>query len=127
MTLNLVKRAVSVLALMLVAGVAGCQHHEPPAKSASLEPSTNTPVAALDGFVWQSSAPQSKLDFLLGVECAMAMEAAMKQVAEERGGTVHCVLFVKFAVAYQGVDESISGFARAHELLAADAETVECS
>ena len=93
MTLNFFKRAVPVLALMLVVGVAGCQHHEPPAKSASLEASTNTPVAALDGFVWQSSAPQSKLDFLLGVECAMAMEAAMKQVAEERGGTIQLSRF----------------------------------
>ena len=93
MTLNFFKRAVPMLALMLVVGVAGCQHHEPPAKPASLEASTNTPVAALDGFVWQSSAPQSKLDFLLGVECAMAMEAAMKQVAEERGGTVQLSRF----------------------------------
>ena len=93
MTLNFFKRAVPVLALILVMGAAGCQHHEPPSKSASLEASTNTPVAALDGFVWQSSAPQSKLDFLLGVECAMAMEAAMKQVAEERGGTVQLSRF----------------------------------
>ena len=93
MTLNFFKRAVPVLALMLVVGVAGCQHHEPPAKPASLETSTNTPVAALDGFVWQSSAPQSKLDFLLGVESAMAMEAAIKQVAEERGGTVQLSRF----------------------------------
>ena len=93
MTLNFFKRAVPVLALMLVVGVAGCQHHEPPAKPASLETSTNTPVAALDGFVWQSSAPQSKLDFLLGVESAMAMEAAIKQVAEEHGGTVQLSRF----------------------------------
>ena len=93
MTLNFFKRAVPVLALMLVVGAAGCQHHEPAAKPASLDASTNTPVAALDGFVWQSSAPQSKLDFLLGVECAMAMEAAMKQVAEERGGTVQLSRF----------------------------------
>ena len=50
-------------------------------------------MASLDGFVWQSSAPQSKLDFLLGVECAMAMEAAIKQVAEERGGTVQLSRF----------------------------------
>ena len=93
MTLNFFKRAVPVLALMLVVGVAGCQHHEPPAKPASLETSTNTPVAALDGFVWQSSAPQSKLDFLLGVESAMAMEAAIKQVAEAHGGTVQLSRF----------------------------------
>ena len=93
MTLNFFKRAVPVLTLILVVGAAGCQHHEPAAKPASLDASINTPVAALDGFVWQSSAPQSKLDFLLGVECAMAMEAAMKQVAEERGGTVQLSRF----------------------------------
>ena len=93
MTLNFFKRAVPVLALMFVVGVAGCQHNEPHAKPASLENSNNTPVAALDGFVWQSSAPQSKLDFLLGVESAMAMEAAIKQVAEERGGTVQLSRF----------------------------------
>ena len=93
MTLNFFKRAVPVLALMFVVGVAGCQHNEPHAKPASLENSTNTPVAALDGFVWQSSAPQSKLDFLLGVECAMAMETAMKQVVESRGGTVQLSRF----------------------------------
>ena len=93
MTLNFFKRAVPVLALILVVGAAGCQHHEPPAKPASLDASTNTPVAALDGFVWESSAPQSKLDFLLGVESAMAMEAAIKQVAEARGGTVQLSRF----------------------------------
>ena len=93
MTLNLFKRAVPVLALVLAVGAMGCQHHEPPAKPASLESSANTPVASLDGFVWQSSAPQSKLDFLLGVECAMAMEAAIKQVAEDRGGTVQLSRF----------------------------------
>mgnify|MGYP003311698976 CR=1 FL=1 len=49
--------------------------------------------AELDGYAWQSSAPQSKLDFLLGVECALAMEAALKQVAEERGGTVQLSRF----------------------------------
>ena len=93
MTLNFFKRAVPVLALILVMGAVGCQHHELTAKPASLENSTNTPVAALDGFVWESSAPQSKLDFLLGVESAMAMEAAIKQVAEARGGTVQLSRF----------------------------------
>ena len=88
MTLNFFKRTVPVLALVLVMGTmgaAGCHRQEQSSPGASLETAENTPMAALDGFVWQSSAPQSKLDFLLGVECAMAMEAAIKQVAEERG------------------------------------------
>ena len=96
MTLNFFKRTVPVLALVLVMGAmgaAGCHRQEQSSPGASLETAENTPMAALDGFVWQSSAPQSKLDFLLGVECAMAMEAAIKQVAEERGGTVQLSRF----------------------------------
>lgn len=93
MALKVFKQVMPVLALMLAVGVAGCHRHEQPPQAASLESAANTPMASLDGFVWQSSAPQSKLDFLLGVECAMAMEAAIKQVAEERGGTVQLSRF----------------------------------
>lgn len=93
MTLKFFKSAVPVLALVLMAGVTGCHHEKPVPQTPSLESAENTPMASLDGFVWQSSAPQSKLDFLLGVECAMAMEAAIKQVAEERGGTVQLSRF----------------------------------
>lgn len=92
MTLKMFKPALSVLTLMLVAGTAGC-HHEKVSASASLEAAQSTPMASLDGYVWQASAPQSKLDFLLGVECAMAMEAAIKQAAEERGGEVRLSIF----------------------------------
>ena len=88
MTLKFFKSAVPVLVLVLMAGVTGCRHEQSVPQASSLDSEENTPMASLDGFVWQSSAPQSKLDFLLGVECAMAMEAAIKQVAEERGGTV---------------------------------------
>ena len=94
MTLKGFKFAMPVLTLMLIAGTAGCHHREQvSSQRVSLESAENTPMAALDGFVWQSSAPQSKLDFLLGVECAMAMESAIKQVAEERGGTVELSRF----------------------------------
>ena len=93
MTLKIFKFAMPVLALMLIAGTAGCHREQVSPQKVSLESAENTPMAALDGFVWQSSAPQSKLDFLLGVECAMAMEAAIKQVAEERGGTVQLSRF----------------------------------
>jgi len=93
MTLKIFKFAMPVLALMLIAGTAGCHREQVSPQKVSLESAENTPMAALDGFVWQSSAPQSKLDFLLGVECAMAMEAAIKQVAEERGGTVELSRF----------------------------------
>ena len=93
MTLKFFKSAVPVLALVLMAGVTGCHHEQSAPQASTLESAENTPVASLDGFVWQSSAPQSKLDFLLGVECAMAMEAAIKQVAEERGGTVQLSRF----------------------------------
>ena len=91
MTLKFFKSAVLVLALM--AGATGCHHEQSVPQASSLGSAENTPMASLDGFVWQSSAPQSKLDFLLGVECAMAMEAAIKQVAEERGGTVQLSRF----------------------------------
>ena len=91
MTLKFFKSAVLVLALM--AGATGCHHEQSVPQTPTLESAENTPMASLDGFVWQSSAPQSKLDFLLGVECAMAMEAAIKQVAEERGGTVQLSRF----------------------------------
>ena len=93
MTLKIFKFAMPVLTLMLIAGTAGCHREQVSPQKVSLESAENTPMAALDGFVWQSSAPQSKLDFLLGVECAMAMEAAIKQVAEERGGTVELSRF----------------------------------
>ena len=93
MTLKFFKSAVPVLVLVLMAGVTGCHHEQSVSQASSLESAENTPMASLDGFVWQSSAPQSKLDFLLGVECAMAMEAAIKQVAEERGGTVQLSRF----------------------------------
>ena len=93
MILKIFKFAMPMLALMLIAGTAGCHREQVSPQKVSLESAENTPMAALDGFVWQSSAPQSKLDFLLGVECAMAMEAAIKQVAEERGGTVELSRF----------------------------------
>lgn len=97
MTLNVFKYAAPALILMLSAGTVGCQHERPsPTVSrapASLSSARNTPMAELDGFAWQASGPQSKLDFLLGVECALAMEAALKQVAEERGGRVELSRF----------------------------------
>ncbi len=94
MILKFFKSAVPALVLILAASAAGCHHEKASAPGpSSLESASNTPMASLDGFVWQSSAPQSKLDFLLGVECAMAMEAAIKQVAEERGGTVQLSRF----------------------------------
>ena len=93
MTLKFFKSAVPVLVLVLMAGVMGCHREQSVSQISSLESAENTPMASLDGFVWQTSTPQSKLDFLLGVECAMAMEAAIKQVAEERGGTVQLSRF----------------------------------
>ncbi len=98
MTLNVFKGVLPALALALVLG--GCHSYERTAPSISrapaqrtLEQAENTPMAELNGYVWQTSAPQSKLDFLLGVECAMAMEAAIKKVAEERGGSVELSRF----------------------------------
>ena len=99
MTLNVFKRAVPALVLMLAVGASACHRSERPAPTVSRAPSASfndardMPIAKLDGYAWQSSAPQSKLDFLLGVECALAMEAALKQVAEERGGTVQLSRF----------------------------------
>ena len=92
MTLKFFKPMLAVLALTLTAGTVGC-HHESHTPAATLETAENTPMAELNGFVWQTSAPQSKLDFLLGVECAMAMEYAIKQAAEEQGGTVELSQF----------------------------------
>lgn len=89
MTLKLFKFAAPVAALALLCGAAGCRHHESPPPPAP----EVTPMAALDGYVWETSTPQSKLDFLLGVECAMAMEAAMEQAAREGGGRVELSLF----------------------------------
>ena len=45
-------------------------------------------VASLNGYVWERSAPQSRLDFLLGVECALAMESALAQAAQNKGESV---------------------------------------
>ncbi|MBR3880117.1 MAG: hypothetical protein IKJ34_00740 [Mailhella sp.] len=98
MTLDLFKRAVPALAVALILGTVACHRHDSGASSsasdtATLESSVDTPMTALNGYVWEASAPQSKLDFLLGVECSLAMEAALKQVAEERGGTVELSRF----------------------------------
>jgi len=98
MTLNFFKHAVPVLAVVFVLGTAACHRHEngaaPSASdTAALEKPVDTPMTELNGYVWEASAPQSKLDFLLGVECSLAMEAALKQVAEGRGGTVELSRF----------------------------------
>ena len=90
MTLKLFKYAVPVFVFAAMLG-AGCLHHEEPKAVPSVP--QDTPMASLDGYVWETSEPQSKLDFLLGVECAIAMDAALKQVAEERGGTVQLSRF----------------------------------
>ena len=87
MMVKSLKRTGLALALMVV--LPGCQHS--PVTTAA-EPSA-APVASLDGFAWETSAPQSKLDFLLGVECALAMESALAQAAREKGGTVQLSLF----------------------------------
>ncbi len=50
-------------------------------------------VASLNGYVWERSAPQSRLDFLLGVECALAMESALAQAAQNKGESVTLSLF----------------------------------
>lgn len=88
MSLKSLKTAAVVLALVLSFGVTGCQHR-PTTASAPAE----TSVAALNGFVWETSEPQSKLDFLLGVECALAMESALAQAAREKGENVQLSLF----------------------------------
>ena len=82
------KSVAIVLSLVLVLGAAGCQHRP----ETVAEPS-DTPVASLNGFVWETSTPQSKLDFLLGVECALAMESALAQAAREKGESVQLSLF----------------------------------
>lgn len=82
------KSAGAVLALVLLFGTAGCLHRPEPAAAP-----TETPVASLNGFAWETSAPQSKLDFLLGVECALAMESALAQAAREKGESVQLSLF----------------------------------
>lgn len=83
------KQTVLVLALTLTFALPGCRH-APVSTEAS---PSDTPVASLDGFAWETSAPQSKLDFLLGVECALAMESALAQAAREKGETVQLSLF----------------------------------
>ena len=50
-------------------------------------------VASLNGYAWEASAPQSRLDFLLGVECALAMESALAEAAREKGENVTLSLF----------------------------------
>ena len=82
------KSAAAVFSLVLLFGAAGCRHTPAPVAAP-----TETPVASLNGFVWETSAPQSKLDFLLGVECALAMESALAQAAREHGETVQLSLF----------------------------------
>lgn len=97
MALNVFNLGASLLALTVLAGAYGCHRSEKaavvPQRQAVQEQAENTPMAALNGYVWEASGPQSKLDFLLGVECSLAMEAALKQVAEERGGTVELSRF----------------------------------
>ncbi len=89
MTLKKVKHVAPVLVLALVLGTAGC-HRQPEAVPSVPQ---NTPIASLNGFAWETSAPQSKLDFLLGVECSLAMEAALQQAAKQKGETVQLSLF----------------------------------
>ena len=111
MTLHLFKRSLCVLALAAALG-AGCHREEPKAAPAA------TPMAALDGYVWEASDPQSKLDFLLGVECAIAMDAALQQAAHERGGKAELSVFASgWQAAFQdrprqyivsGIDEFYS-------------------
>lgn len=97
MTLHFFKHALCVLAFAAVLG-AGCHREEPKAVPAP----EATPMASLDGYVWETSAPQSKLDFLLGVECAIAMDAALQQAAREHGGTVELSIFANgWQVAFQ--------------------------
>jgi hypothetical protein len=55
--------------------------------------SSDTPPVSINGFVWEESSPQSKLDFLLGVECAIAMEAALLQADSDYGGRGKLSLF----------------------------------
>ncbi|WP_295638989.1 hypothetical protein [uncultured Mailhella sp.] len=88
MMVKSLKRTGLALALALMFVLPGC--HRAPVASAPAEP---VPVASLDGFAWETSAPQSKLDFLLGVECALAMESALAQAAREKGETVQLSLF----------------------------------
>ncbi len=82
------KPAAMMLALALVTGVIGCRRG-PEIPVAPVQ----TPVASLNGFVWETSAPQSKLDFLLGVECALAMESALAEAARNKGESVQLSLF----------------------------------
>ena len=84
-TLHTVTAAL-VFALML--GATGCQHGQ-----ATVSSPTETPVSSLNGFVWETSEPQSKLDFLLGVECALAMESALAEAARNKGESVQLSLF----------------------------------
>ena len=88
MMVKSLKQAFMSLALVLTFALPGCQHAPVTAASPAV-----TPVASLDGFAWETSAPQSKLDFLLGVECALAMESALAQAAREKGETVQLSLF----------------------------------
>ena len=82
------KPAAVVLALALVTGMVGCRRG-PEIPAAPVQ----TSVASLNGFVWETSAPQSKLDFLLGVECALAMESALAEAARNKGENVQLSLF----------------------------------
>ena len=88
MMVKSLKRTGLALVLSLMVALPGCQR-----APVAAAPAEDTPVASLDGFVWETSAPQSKLDFLLGVECALAMESALAQAAREKGGTVQLSLF----------------------------------
>ncbi len=88
MSLKAVHPVTVALALALTFGAVGCR---PAPVTVAAPPQTS--VASLDGFAWETSAPQSKLDFLLGVECALAMESALAQAAREKGETVSLSLF----------------------------------
>lgn len=88
MPLKSLSTVTAVCVLVLTLGAFGC-HRTPVTVAAPAD----TSVASLNGFVWETSTPQSKLDFLLGVECALAMESALAQAAREKGETVRLSLF----------------------------------
>ena len=85
--MRVISWSMVALLLAVLLGASVCR-----AEEAGVEPEA-AEISSLNGYVWEASAPQSRLDFLLGVECALAMESALAEAAQEKGESVSLSLF----------------------------------
>ena len=85
--MRVISWSMVALLLTVLLGTSVCRAEEAGAEPEAAE------ISSLNGYVWEDSAPQSRLDFLLGVECALAMESALAEAAQEKGESVSLSLF----------------------------------